>query len=81
MADAFNIQHKPTVAYSPCVNDTVERLNRDILAALRALIAELKLAPRDWASVLEIIPSILNEAPEARLVKTKTERPIVHYKL
>ena len=67
MAQAHNIQHKPTVAYSPWVNGTLERLNRDILAAMRALLAELKLGPQDWAAVIDIIPSILNEAPEERL--------------
>lgn len=67
MADAFNIKHRPTVAYSPWVNGTVERLNRDILAALRAMLGELKLAPQDWVSVIDIIPSVLNEASESRL--------------
>lgn len=67
MAEAHNIQHRPTVAYSPWVNGTVERLNRDILAALRAVLGELKLAPQDWPSVIDIIPSVLNEAPESRL--------------
>lgn len=67
MAQSYNIQHKPTVAYSPWVNGTVERLNRDILTAMRALLAELKLGPQDWAAVIDIIPSIINEAPEQRL--------------
>lgn len=67
MARDFNIQHKPTVAYSPWVNGTVERLNRDILAAMRSILAELKMAPQDWTLVIDQIPSILNEAPEERL--------------
>lgn len=69
MANTFNIQHKPTVAYSPWVNGTVERLNRDILAALRSLLAELKLGPQDWPAVINILPTILNEASEERLGK------------
>lgn len=66
IADAFNIQYHPTVSFELWVNGTVERLNRDILAAVRATLSELKLAPRDWASVIDIIPSVLNEAPESR---------------
>lgn len=51
MATYFNIVHKPTVAYSPCANGTVERLNRDVLSALRAILAELDLGPQDWPTV------------------------------
>lgn len=71
MARDYNIRHMPTVAYSPWVNGTVERLNRDILAALRALLGELKLAPQDWTAIIDVIPSILNEAPEERLGKNQ----------
>jgi len=55
LAAAHSIVHKPVVAYSPWVNGTVERLNRDILATMRAVLSELKLAPHDWAAVLPII--------------------------
>lgn len=37
MADAYNMQHNPTVAYSQWVNNTVERLNIGILSAMRAM--------------------------------------------
>lgn len=67
MARDFNIHLKPTVSYLPCVNGTVERLNRDILAALPALLGMLKLSPQDWTSVINVIPSIWNEAPEELL--------------
>lgn len=69
MAKTHRISHRPTVAYAPWANGTVERLNRDILAAMRALIAELKLAPQDWTTVIALIPTILNEAPLSRLGK------------
>lgn len=63
MANDQNIAHWPTISYSPWTNGTVERLNRDIFAAVRALHAERKLAPQDWALVIPVLPSILNEAP------------------
>lgn len=71
MSEAFNIQHHPTVADSPWVNGTVERLNRDILCVVRAMLGELKLAPQDWVSIIDNLPSVLNEAPEARLGRNK----------
>ena len=44
-----------------------ESLMRSILAATRAMLAELKLAPQDWASVIPSIASALNEASLDRL--------------
>lgn len=70
MATDHRIAHHPTVAYAPWTNGTVERLNRDILSAMRALLAELKLAPQNWPTVIALIPTILNEAPLPRLGKS-----------
>lgn len=56
----YNIQRKPAVAYSTWVSGTVELLNREILAALRAVMGELKLATEDWPEIIDIVPSILN---------------------
>lgn len=47
MASTFNIKYNPTVAYSPWVNGTIERFNRDIIAAFHSLLAELNLPPQD----------------------------------
>lgn len=69
MDKAYQIRHYPTVAYSPWVNGTIERLNRDILSALRAMLGELKLAPQDWGTVIGTIQTVIKEAPEARLGK------------
>lgn len=67
MASTYKISHKPTVAYSPWSNGTVERLNRDVLRAMRAMLGELKLAPHDWASVIDAIQTVLNESACPRL--------------
>ena len=69
LARTHNIHHRPTVAYSPWCNGTVERLMREILTALRAILGELNLAPQDWSSVIEAVPPALNEAPLKRLGK------------
>lgn len=57
------------MAYSPWVNGTVERLNRDILAGVRALLGELGLAPHNWEKVLPVVASPINAAPLTRLGK------------
>lgn len=67
MANTYKIQHRPTMAYSPWANGIVERLNRDVLAAMRAALGELKLGIQDWKEVITTIPSIINEAPESSL--------------
>lgn len=41
LAEDYLITHKPTVAYAPWANGTMGRLNRDLLAVLRSMLAEL----------------------------------------
>lgn len=67
MAHTYNINNKPTMAYSPWVNGTVGRLNSDILASMRAMLDELKLGPQEWVYVINTIPTVLNEAPQSWL--------------
>lgn len=69
MSNNSNIQHKPTAAYSPWVHETVERLNCDILAGLRAILIKLKLAPQNWNFTINNLLSIFNESPAPRLIK------------
>lgn len=61
MADAFNIRHHPTISHSSTANVTIERLNRYIIASLRAILGELKRAPQDSRCVIGIISPLLNE--------------------
>lgn len=67
IGSVYNITHKPTVVYSPWASGTVERLNRDILSALLAILAELKLAPQDWTQEIDLIQTEINEAPTSLL--------------
>lgn len=67
MADRYYIHNKPTIAYFPRVNETFERLNRDILSALRCILIDLKLESRDRIWVIDIIPTTRNKAPIERL--------------
>lgn len=54
------IRHKISVAFSPWVHGTVESLMCSVLSETKAMIAELKLAPKDCSSVLPDIASSLN---------------------
>lgn len=67
MAQDFNTQYRPIVAYSPWVNVTIERIVRDILASLCAILGALKLALQDWPLVIHMLPTVLNETAEERL--------------
>lgn len=56
-----------TVEYILCSNGAVEGVTRDIFAALRAILAERKLGPLDWPSIIHSIERVLHEAPLPRL--------------
>lgn len=49
-----------TLVYSPWVNGTVKRLNRDILEVIRALLVEYKLATTQWPYLLPVVEANLN---------------------
>lgn len=67
LAKTHLIRHNLTVAYTPCVNGTVESVMRSVVSAMRSMIAELKLGPQDWLSVLPAVASALNETSLDRL--------------
>jgi hypothetical protein len=46
--------------YSPWINGSVERVNRDILQVLRVLILDYKLNHRDWPRLIPIVQASLN---------------------
>lgn len=69
MAEKCKIVHKPTLAYAPWSNGTIERLNRDLIAAMRAVLAETKIPPIDSPDVTGMVQTVLNEGPLERLGK------------
>ena len=69
LANDYRILHKPTVEYSPWANGTVESLMRTVLAALRSIMLELKLAPQDWKDIITSIQTIINSTGLERLGK------------
>lgn len=52
-----------TPAYSPWVNGSVERVNRDILQVMRALLLTYKVSHRDWVYFVPIVQASLNHTP------------------
>lgn len=69
MAENFSIQHKPSVAYLRWDHEMVDLLNVDIRTTSRSMLTESKLAPRDCTSLIDILPSILNESSARQLGK------------
>uniref|UniRef100_H3GV27 Integrase catalytic domain-containing protein n=1 Tax=Phytophthora ramorum TaxID=164328 RepID=H3GV27_PHYRM len=49
--------------YTPWVNGTVERLNRDILHVVRALLLEMQLDTKNWEYLLPVVQANLNHTP------------------
>ncbi|KAE8981370.1 hypothetical protein PR001_g24019 [Phytophthora rubi] len=56
-------QQKFTLAYTPWRNGSVERVNRDIIQVLKALILEFKVSAADWPYLLPLVQSSLNHSP------------------
>lgn len=52
--------HTFVPAYSPWINGSIERVNRDILQVIRVMILEYKLSHRDWTYFIPLIQSNLN---------------------
>ncbi|OWZ08102.1 hypothetical protein PHMEG_00019407 [Phytophthora megakarya] len=56
-------QQQFTPAYCPWINGSIERVNRDILQVLRAMILEYKISTRDWIYLIPMVQSSLNHTP------------------
>lgn len=78
----MKVKHEFTLAHSPWINGSVERINRDILQVLKAMVLEYKLSFRDWVYLVPMIQSSLNHTPVPSLgnrapieLFTSLERP------
>lgn len=58
-----HIKHHFTTAYCPWATRTIERLCKEVLRAVRALLLELKLSPLQWPAMVKCIQCILNQFP------------------
>lgn len=70
LAESYGIRHHFTLTYSAWTNGTVERVNREVLRATRALMSEYRLAPKDWPDCVRIVQKTLDESPLERLGKS-----------
>lgn len=52
-----------TPVYSPWLNGTVERLNKDVLQVVRAFLMEYSLDSHEWPYLLPVIQANLNHTP------------------
>lgn len=53
-------KHHFTTAYCPWANSNVERVNRDVLAILKSLLSEFKLANNEWPTVIKCVQFVIN---------------------
>ena len=59
LANKLGIDHHPVVAYSPWANGGVERLNKELLLLLRALLVDAGSLPEEWPYFLSPLQDIL----------------------
>jgi transposase InsO family protein len=67
LRDRLKTVHTFVPVYSPWVNGTVERINRDVLQVMRVLLLEHQLDTRSWEYVLPLVQANLNQTPVASL--------------
>jgi hypothetical protein len=67
LARQFGVLHAFVPVYTPWINGTVERVNRDILQVLRVMLLEYRLDTRNWVHLLPLIQANLNHAPVVSL--------------
>ncbi|KAJ8525699.1 hypothetical protein ON010_g15415 [Phytophthora cinnamomi] len=59
----MKIEQEFSLVYSPWLNGTVERLNKDVLQVLRALLLEYDLDFHEWPYLLPVLQGNLNHTP------------------
>lgn len=72
------VKHHFTTPYSLLANGSVERMCREVLRACMALLEEFKISPLDWAAVIHVIHSVLNQTSLKRLVQRDLDLKYVY---
>ncbi|POM60741.1 hypothetical protein PHPALM_30355 [Phytophthora palmivora] len=67
LAERLKAVHKFVPVYTPWINGTVERVNRDILQVLRVILMEMNLDTRNWPYLLPLVQANLNHSAVASL--------------
>ncbi|OWY98346.1 hypothetical protein PHMEG_00030909, partial [Phytophthora megakarya] len=67
LCQRLQVEQHFVVAYSPWINGSVERINRDILQVVRVMLMELQLNTREWVYLLPVIQANLNHTPVSSL--------------
>lgn len=63
LAKGLRVPHHFTLPYSPWSNGGIERLGKELLRTFRAVVSELQMRVDEWADLLPVIQSALNNAP------------------
>ncbi|KAG6592663.1 uncharacterized protein IUM83_12542 [Phytophthora cinnamomi] len=67
LAERLGVSRGFVPVYSPWINGTVERVNRDILQVLRVMLLENQLDTRNWVYLLPLVQANLNHTPVVSL--------------
>jgi hypothetical protein len=79
-----------TLAYCPWINGSVERVNRDVLQVIRAMILSYKISYKDWVYLVPMVqaslnhtalPSLGNHSPTELFTGLQTPTPLREFYL
>jgi transposase InsO family protein len=62
LSKLLQTNHHFTTAYCPWANGTVERVNRDLLATIKAILNETQRSLEEWPNVLTLVAFVLNHS-------------------
>lgn len=66
LAKTLRIPHHFTLPYCPWSNRVVERLGKELLRVLRALVSEFHMLFSEWADLLPFMQSVINQSPSSQ---------------
>lgn len=67
----MHIRHHFTTAYCPWANGTIERLCKEVLRVVRALLSEWKMPVTQWPSLVGAVQKVINHSPIKRLGRNR----------
>lgn len=73
LTEDFKLNIHFTTSYCPWVSRTVERVCREVVRAVRAMLSEMKLPQTHWPGIVAFVQSVLNHAPFKRLGEKREE--------
>lgn len=63
LINEIKIRHRSTIAYCPWANEKIERLCKEVLRVVQALLSKWKMPATQWPSIDEIVLRVISQSP------------------